>query len=109
MTLKGHQCGALPAPAGVPLHSFSPYCKLHVTSYAEVPARKAPIGQSRADAIREVKRERAFSSSAAADRKPEEKGKQLTAESEACLVQRRRRFIQNHFPWKSIRPPQKDI
>ncbi|GBP05386.1 hypothetical protein EVAR_76801_1 [Eumeta japonica] len=37
--------------------------------------------------------------------KPEEKGKQPTAESEACSVQRGRRFIPNHFPWKSICPP----
>ncbi|GBP07033.1 hypothetical protein EVAR_4454_1 [Eumeta japonica] len=29
--------------------------------------------------------------------KPEEEGKQPTAESEACLVQPQRRFIQNHF------------
>ncbi|GBP74777.1 hypothetical protein EVAR_98162_1 [Eumeta japonica] len=35
----------------------------------------------------------------------EEEGMPPTAEIEACLVQRRRRFIQNPFPWKSIRPP----
>ncbi|GBP11271.1 hypothetical protein EVAR_92813_1 [Eumeta japonica] len=39
--------------------------------------------------------------------KPEEEGKQPTAESEACLMQRRRRFNQKRFPWKSIHPPHK--
>ncbi|GBP30629.1 hypothetical protein EVAR_76173_1 [Eumeta japonica] len=34
MTVKGHQSGAPPAPPGVPYEVYSPYCKLHVTSYA---------------------------------------------------------------------------
>ncbi|GBP08523.1 hypothetical protein EVAR_71158_1 [Eumeta japonica] len=46
--LDGHQSGAPPASPGV---HFEVSVSLHMTSYAEVPVYKAPIGQLRADSI----------------------------------------------------------